>query len=80
MSTRNGGKIRYTDREADTEYTYYLNGVTVTNTLVIGFDFYPPVHCYEISYTCSQDSLTVNDFNKNVSSFNYFTFVCIIWL
>ncbi|XP_053401094.1 uncharacterized protein LOC123523194 isoform X2 [Mercenaria mercenaria] len=65
MSTRNGGLIKYIDREAETEKSYNLAGVTTTNTLELGFDFYPPSHCFETSHACTQDSLTVNDFNKN---------------
>ncbi|XP_053398434.1 uncharacterized protein LOC128556766 [Mercenaria mercenaria] len=65
VSAKNGGKVFYEDRSATKPYPekqYLLNGIVTTETLEIGFDVYPPIHCFEQSNDCTKDALRAKDF------------------
>ncbi|XP_053398947.1 uncharacterized protein LOC128556937 [Mercenaria mercenaria] len=67
VSAKTGGKVLYEDRSTFTpsnykEKQYFLNGIVRMETFEIGFDEYPPAHCFEDSINCTEDALIATDF------------------
>ncbi|XP_060580924.1 uncharacterized protein LOC132737608 [Ruditapes philippinarum] len=66
VSAKNGGKVEYEYRSTFTppyrKYQYYLNGITANEEIELGFDTFPPIHCFEQDSNCLQDALQVTDF------------------
>jgi hypothetical protein len=70
VSAKNGGEVLYEDRSSfQRPYLvkpYFLNGIITTESLELGFDIYPPVHCFEQSDDCKKDALKATDFLTQV--------------
>ncbi|XP_053400999.1 uncharacterized protein LOC128557566 [Mercenaria mercenaria] len=66
VSARNGGRVLYEDRSTFTppypQKNYFLSGIAKSKVLEIGFDEYPPTHCFEQSNECTKDALIATDF------------------
>ncbi|XP_053401015.1 uncharacterized protein LOC128557569 [Mercenaria mercenaria] len=64
VSARNGGKVLYEDRSTPPyrHEHYFLSGIVTSEVLEIGFDEYPPTHCFEQSNKCTRDALIATDF------------------
>ena len=72
ISTKNGGKVEYEDRDKyspwkgyDTKH-YFIEGIRTHETLELGVDEYPPTHCFEINMFCPEEALNVADFLNQV--------------
>jgi hypothetical protein len=72
VSAKNGGKVEYEDRSSFSR-TYYagkqylLKGITANEEIELGFDTFPPIHCFEQVSNCEQDALQVTDFLTEVN-------------
>ncbi|XP_053400998.1 uncharacterized protein LOC128557563 isoform X2 [Mercenaria mercenaria] len=66
VSAKNGGYVTYEDRSTSERFEnrYPLRGKEVTTkTLELGFDMFPPEHCFETTF-CTEDALRAQDILK----------------